>query len=122
MFGKVKSLVSQFQSSRRNLELGVRFGKCYFVGSSINCEKQVALPNNVPILEKYSCKRTAYLRAQLNSRDGRKLTKEAQPRIDVLRQRLAHHDLWKCSRRSTGGTPTRLRRILEPCTPKHYPC
>src|SRR2546426_5993443 len=49
--------------------LGVRFGKCYFVGSSINCEKQVALPNNVPVLEKYSCKRTAYLRAQFDLRN-----------------------------------------------------
>src|SRR2546430_7575569 len=43
------------------LKLGVRFGKCDFVGSSINCEKEVALPNNVPVLEKYSSKRTAYL-------------------------------------------------------------
>src|SRR2546430_16070421 len=100
------------------LKLGVRFGKCDFVGSSINCEKEVALPNNVPVLEKYSSKRTAYLRAQFDLRNRRELAKEAQPRIDVLRQRLAHHDLWKCRRRSTGGTSPRPRRILEPCPHK----
>src|SRR5712691_5816491 len=122
IFGTVKLPVSQLQSSRSNLKLGVRFGKCDFVGSSINCEKDVALPNNVPVLEKYSRKRTAYLRAQFDLRNRRELAKEAQPRIDVLHQRLAHHDLWKCSRRSTSGIPTRLRRILKPCTHKHYPC
>src|SRR5256884_7054855 len=111
IFGTAKLPVSQLQSSRRNLKLGVRFGKCNFVGSSINCEKEVALPNNVPVLEKYSSKRTAYLRAQFDLRNRRELAKEAQPRIDVLRQRLGHHDLWKCSRRSTGGTFTRPRRI-----------
>src|SRR5438034_8788157 len=114
--------ISQLQSRRRDLKLRVRFGKCEFVGSSINCEKEVALPSNVPVLEKYSSKRTAYLRAQFDLRNRRQLAKEAQPRIDVLRQRLAHHDLWECSRRSIGGTSTRPRRILEPCTHKHYPC
>jgi len=29
IFGTVKLPVSQFQSSRRNLKLGVRFSKCY---------------------------------------------------------------------------------------------
>src|SRR6266853_1643507 len=122
IFGTAKLPVCQFQSSRRNLKLGVRFGKCDFVGSSLNCEKEVALPNNVPVLEKYPRKRTAYLRAQFDLRNRRELAKEAQARIDVLRQGLAHHDLWKCSSRSTGGTSTRPRRILEPRTHKHYPC
>src|SRR6267154_6179092 len=122
IFGTVKLPVSQFQSSRRNLKLGVCFGKRNFVWPSINCEKDVALANNVPVLEKYSRKRTAYLRAQFDLRNRRELAKEAQPRIDVLRQRLAHHDLWKCSKRSTGGTSARPGRILEPCTHKHYPC
>jgi hypothetical protein len=66
IFGTVKLPVSQLQSSRRNLKLGVPFGKCDFVGSSINCEKEVALPNNVPIPKKYSSKRTAHLRAQFD--------------------------------------------------------
>src|SRR4029077_13194526 len=114
--------ISQFQSRRRNLKLGVRFRKCDFVGSSINCDKQVALSNNVPILEKYSRKRTAHLRAQFDLRHRRELTKEAQPRIDVFDQWLAPHDLWKCCRRSTAVTSARPRRILEPCSQKHYPC
>src|ERR1700733_6387036 len=95
IFGTVKLRVSQFQSSRRNLKLGVRFGQCYLVGSSINCEKEVAFANNVPILEKYSSERTAHLCAQFDLRNRRELAKEAQPRIDVLHQRLAHQDLWK---------------------------
>jgi hypothetical protein len=121
IFGTAKLPVSQLQSSRRDLKLSVRFGKCDFVGSSINCEQEVALPNNVAILEKYSRKRTAYLRPQFDLRNRRELAKEAQPRIDVLCQRLAHHDLRKCSKRSTGGTSTRPRRILEPCPYKHCP-
>src|SRR6266852_824041 len=116
ILGTVKLPVSQFQTSRRNIELGRRLSERDLVGARVNREKEV------PLLEKYSRKRTAYLRAQFDSRDRRELAKEAQPRIDVLRQRLAHHDLWKCSRRSTGGTSTRPRRILEPCTHKHYPC
>src|SRR5216684_870870 len=114
IFGPAKLPVSQFQSSRRNLKLGVRFGKCNFVRPSLNCEKEVALPNNAPVLEKYSRKRAAYLRAQFDLRNCRELAKEAQPRIDVLHQRLAHDDLWKCSRWTTGGTPARPRRIHEP--------
>src|SRR5215470_12346566 len=97
IFGTVKLPVSQLQSSRRNLKLGVRFGERDFVGAGINREEEITLPHDVPVLKKYSSERAAYLRAQLHLRDGRKLTKEAQPRIDVLRQRLAHHDLWKCS-------------------------
>src|SRR5262249_51139078 len=120
--GRVRWWVSQFQTSRCNVELGSRLGERNLVGARINGEKEVTLPHDVPVLEKYSSERAVYLRAQLHLRDGRKLTKEAQPRIDVLRQRLAHHDLWKCSRRSTGGTSTSPGRILEPRTHKHYPC
>src|SRR5215467_1782050 len=116
----VKLSVSQFQTSRCNVELGGRLGKRNLVGAGINGEKEVALPNNVPVLEKYSRKGTAYLRAQFDLRNRRELTKETQPRIDVLRQRLAHHDLWKRSRRSTSGTSTRSRRVLEPYTHNHY--
>src|SRR5216684_8659599 len=122
ILGTAKLSVSQFQTSRRNIELGRSLGERNLVGSRVNGEKEVTLPHDVPVLEKYSSERAAHLRAQLDLRDGRKLTKEAQPCIKVLDQRLAHHDLWKCRRRSTGGTPTRLRRILEPCTHKHYPC
>jgi hypothetical protein len=57
VFGAAKLLVSQFQSSRCSLKLGIALGECNFVGPSINCEKQVVLSNNVPVLEKYSGKR-----------------------------------------------------------------
>jgi hypothetical protein len=115
ILGTVKLPVSQFQTSRRNIELGRSLGERNLVGSRVNGEKEVTLPHDVPVLEKYSSERAAHLRAQLNSRDRRELTKEAQPCIKVLDQRLAHHDLWKCRRRSTGGSSTRARRILEPC-------
>src|SRR5216684_5042165 len=116
ILGTAKLSVSQLKTSRCNVELGSRLGERNLVGAGINGEKEVALPNNVPILEKYSCKCTAHLCAQLDLRNRRELAKEAQPYIDVLRQRLAHHHLWKRSGRSTGGTSARPRRILEPCT------
>src|SRR5258708_30913428 len=97
-------------------------GERNLVRSRINGEKEVALAHEVPVLKKYSSKRAAYLRAQFDLRNRRELAKETQPRIDVLDQRFAHDDLWKCSRRSTGGTPTRPRRVLEPRTDKHYGC
>ena len=50
VFGALKLPISQFQSSRCNLKLSIRLGECYFVGSSINCEKQIALSNNVAVL------------------------------------------------------------------------
>ncbi len=114
--------VSQFQTSRRNIELGRRLSERNLVGARVNCEKDVALPNNVPVLEKYSSERAAYLRAQLDSRDRRKLTKEAQPCVKVLHQRFAHHYLRKCSWPGIGRTSTRARRKLEPRTHKGYPC
>jgi hypothetical protein len=50
VFGALKLPISQFQSSRCNLKLSIRLGECYFVRSSINCEKQIALSNNVAVL------------------------------------------------------------------------
>src|SRR5258708_39453514 len=97
-------------------------GERNLVRSRINGEKEVALAPDVPVLEKYSSKRTAYLRAQFDLRNRRELAKEAQPRIDVLRQRLAHHDLWKCGRRGTGGTSPPPRWILWPVPHQPHPC
>src|SRR5260370_10670839 len=90
ILGTVKLPVSQFQTGRRNIELGRRLSERDLVGARVNCEKDVALPNNVPVLEKYSTERAAYLRSQLNSRDPRKLTKKTQPRIEILHKRLPH--------------------------------
>src|SRR6266404_6527143 len=53
ILGTVKLPVSQFQTSRCNVELGSRLGECNFVGAGINGEKQVTLPHDVPVLEKY---------------------------------------------------------------------
>jgi hypothetical protein len=96
IFGTVKLPGSQFQSSRRNLKLGVRFGERDFVWAGINCEKEITLPHDVPVLKKYSSERAAYLRAQLHLPDGRKLTKEAQLGVKVLYQRFAHHYFQEC--------------------------
>jgi hypothetical protein len=120
--GTVKLSVSQFQTSRRNIELGSRLGERNLVGARINGEKEVTLLHDVPILEKYSSECSAYLRAQFDLRDRRKLTKLAQPRVKVLHQRFAHHYLRTCSRQSTGGTSARARRTLEPCTQNDYSC
>src|SRR6266436_2535129 len=116
ILGTVKLSVSQFQTSRCNVELGSCFGKRNLVGAGINGEKEVTLPHDVPVLEKYSSERAAYLRAQLHLRDGRKLTKEAQPGVKVLQERFAHHYLRKCSWPGIGRTTTLARRILEPRT------
>src|ERR1700736_2619710 len=97
IFSATKLKVSQFQASRRNIELGSRFGELNLIGTRINGEKEVTLPHDVPILEKYSGERAAYLSAQLNLGDGRKLTKEAQPSVNVLQERFAHHYLRQCS-------------------------
>jgi hypothetical protein len=122
VLGTVKLSVSQFQTSRRNIELGSRLGERNLVGARINGEKEVTLPHDVPVLEKYSSECAAYLRAQLDLRDRRELTKEAQPRIDVLHQRLAHHDLRKGSWPGIGRASTCTGRIFEPRTHKGYSC
>src|SRR5260370_26565940 len=97
--------------------MGRRLGERNVVGARMNGEKDGRLPHDVPVLEKDSRECAAYLRAQLNVRDRRKLTKETQPSIKVLHQWLAHYDLRKCSRRSTGRTSTPARPILGPFTP-----
>ena len=51
--------------------------------------------DDVPILEVYSGKRAADLSAKLNGIDRRKLAEEAQARVKLAYQRLAHHHLRK---------------------------
>src|SRR5499425_3610660 len=118
ILGTVKLPVSQFQTSRCNVELGSRLGERNLVGARINGEKEVTLPHDVPVLEKYSSERTAYLRAQLHLRDGRKLTKEAQLGVKVLYQRFAHHYFRECRWTGIGRTSTCARRISAPSTHK----
>src|SRR5258708_38579427 len=60
IFSATKLKVSQFQASRRNIELGSRFGERNLVGARINGEKEVTLPHDIPVLEIYSGERAAY--------------------------------------------------------------
>jgi hypothetical protein len=53
-------------------------GQPDFVGTRVNCEEEIALMGDVPILEVYSGKRAADLSAKLNGIDRRKLAEEAQ--------------------------------------------
>src|SRR5690348_6871349 len=108
--------------SRRDVELGGRLRECDLIGPGVDSEKEITLPHDVAVLKKYPSECAAHLRAQLHLRDRRELAEEAQPSINVLRQRLAHQDLWKCGRPSTCGTSTRPGRILEPSTHNHDPC
>src|SRR5215468_6412151 len=108
--------------SRRDVELGGRLRECDLIGPRIDSEKEITLPHDVAVLEKYPSERAAYLRAQLHLRDRRKLTKEAQLCVKVLYQRLAHHYFRECRRMGAGRTSTYARRISAPCTHKGYPC
>ena len=84
--------------------------------------------DDVPILEVYSRERTAYLGAELNVADGRKLAKEAQARIKLAYQRLAHHYLRKWFWGGLDGSIAFTVRISQPskadgcdCCPQYNP-
>jgi hypothetical protein len=68
-------------------------GQPDFVGTRVNCEEEIALMDDVPILEAYSGERAADLSAELNLVDRRKLAEEAQARVKLAYQGLAHHHL-----------------------------
>src|SRR5579864_4346674 len=72
-----------------------RLGLCQpdLIGARVDGEEVIAFFDNVPIPEKDSRQRAAHLDARLDLLDRRKLTKEAQPRINLTHQRLAHQDL-----------------------------
>ena len=84
--------------------------------------------DDVPILEVYSRERAAHLSAELNLVDGRKLTKEAQSRIKLAHERLAHHHLRKRIRPGGEGGIALTMRISQPgkaggcdCRPRTKP-
>src|SRR6516225_10037204 len=108
--------------SRRDVELGGRLRECDLIGPRIDSEKQITLPHDAAVLEKYPSECAAYLRAQLHLRDRRKLTKEAQLCVKVLYQRFAHHYLRECRWTGIGRTSTCATGISEPSTQKHYQC
>src|SRR5260370_20422470 len=88
ILGTVKLSVGQFQTSRRNIELGSRLGERNLVEARINGEKEGTLPHDVPVLEKDSSECAAYLRPQLTVRAPRNLTKQTQPSLTALHQWL----------------------------------
>ena len=94
---------SEHEPCVRCLQLG--FGLCQpdVVRARIDGEEEIALMDDVPILEVYSGKRAADLGAQLNLLDRGKLTKEARSGINLALERLAHDDLRKGRRSSRGG-------------------
>src|SRR6266550_7147372 len=106
--------------SRRDVELGGRLRECDLIGPRIDREKEITLPHDVAVLEKYPSERAAYLRAQFHLRDRRKLTKEAQLCVKVMYQRFAHHYFRKCRWTAMGSASTCATRISAPSTHKCY--
>jgi hypothetical protein len=94
---------SEHEPCVRCLQLGIGLCQPDFVGARVDGEEEIALVDDVAVLEVYSGKRAADLGAQLNVLDRGKLTKEAQARINLALERLAHHDLRKGRRTSRGG-------------------
>src|SRR5215831_3977 len=108
--------------SRRDVELGGRLRERDLIRPRIDSEKEIALPHDVAVLEKYPSERAAYLRAQLHLRDRRKLTKEAQLCVKVPYQGFAHHYFWECRSTGIGRNSTCAMRISAPSTPERYQC
>src|SRR5215470_8295703 len=107
---------------RRDVELGGRLCKCDLIGPGIDSEKEITLPHDVAVLEKYTSQCPAHLRAQLHLRDRRKLTKEAQLCVKVLHQRFAHHYFRECRWTAIGRTSTCATGVTAPSTHKRYQC
>src|SRR6266513_6385481 len=106
--------------SRRDVELGGRLRECDLIGPGIDSEKEITLPHDVAVLEKYPSECAAYLRAQLHLRDRRKLTKEAQLCVKVLYQRFTHHYFREYRWTGLGRTSTCATGISAPSTHKRY--
>ena len=102
---------SEHEPCVRCLQLGIGLCQPDFVGARVDGEEEIALMDDVPVLEVYSGKRAADLGAQLNVLDRGKLTKEAQSGINRAHERLTHHDLRKRRRRRGGGRIALMIRI-----------
>ena len=94
---------SEHEPCVRCLQMGIGLCQPDFVGARVDGEEEIALMDDVPILEVYSGKRAADLGAQLNLLDRGELTKEAQSGINLALERLAYDDLRKGRRSSRGG-------------------
>src|SRR5215831_9401924 len=109
-----KLRLGELEPCRRALELGSSLGQPDLVGTGVDGEEEIALMDNVSILEVYSSKRAAHLSAELNLVDRGKLTKEAQSRIKLAHERLAHNHLPKWRRAGGGGSIAFTIRISQP--------
>src|SRR5262249_53200172 len=107
---------SEHEPCVRCLQLGTGLCEPDFVGARVDGEEEIALMDDVPILEVYSGQRAADLGAQLNLLDRGKLTKEAQSGINLALGRLAHDDLRKGRRGNGGGSVFLTVRIGDPCS------
>src|SRR5262245_14959446 len=84
---------SEHEPCVRCLQLGIGLCASDFVGARVDGKEEIALMDDVPILEVYCGKRAADLGAQLNLLDRGKLTKEALSGINLALEQLAHDDL-----------------------------
>src|SRR4029077_2168926 len=82
--------VGESEARGRGPELGGRLGELDLVGARIDDEKQVALVDDLPILEMELGERAADLRPQLDAVGRRKLAEETYPRVDLAQERRAH--------------------------------
>src|ERR1700745_268834 len=96
---------SEHEPCVRYLQLGIGLCQPDFVGARVDGEEEIALMDDVPILEVYSGKRAADLGAQLHLLDRGKLTKKAQSGINLALERLSFDDLRKGRRGAGGGGP-----------------
>src|SRR6516225_2642019 len=111
--GTIKLALGERKACGRCLEL--RFGLCQsdLVGPRIDGEEKVPFVDDISVLEIDAGQRAADLGTELDLLDRRKLTKEAQPRINLALKRRAHHDL------RDGRSRRRRRRVTrmnEPCS------
>src|SRR5260370_18821660 len=88
----------------RWIQLGIGLCQPDFVGARVDGEEEIALVDDVAVLEVYSGKRAADLGAQLNLVHGRELAQELDPGADVALERCADGNArQRSSRGRTGG-------------------
>ena len=90
--------VGQLELGGRTFELRHRLGQAVFVRPRIDDEQQIALLDDVAILEMDLGQGAADLRAQLDLVDRRELAEESQARIELVLERRADDDLRKLGR------------------------
>src|SRR5215510_1126438 len=93
---------SEHEPCLRCLQLCIGLCQPDFGGARVDGEEEIALMDDVPILEGYSGRCAGALGAQANLITRGKVSQEAQSGITLALERLAHDDLRE-GRRSRGG-------------------